>query len=167
MKNTAFANIRFLALSAVMVGALPLHAAEPIQVHWNEVCRVAADRQLVITTADGNTVEGYCVSITVDQMAVTTPDRQIVKIARTALSRIQMHRSPGHQQGHQLRSLGQGMRTGLRYGFKSLLSPYAPIGIVTVPATLAWGAVAAPFCLLGDLRDRVTGKQDIQEIKVL
>ncbi|HXP88604.1 MAG TPA: hypothetical protein VN841_27990 [Bryobacteraceae bacterium] len=160
MKNTTFAKIRFLTLSGAIIGALPLHAAEPIEVHWNEVCRVAADHRLVITTVTGDTVAGYCMSINVDEMAVTTQDRQVVKIARTALSKIQMHRSKGHQ----LSSLGKGVRAGLGYGMKSLLSPYAPIGIVTVPATLAWGAVATPFCVLGELIDKVAGEQ---EIKVL
>ena len=36
-------------------------------------------------------------------------------------------------------------------GFALLFSPKAPEGLVTIPATLAWGAVSAPFCLLGDI----------------
>jgi hypothetical protein len=160
MKNPTFANVRLLMLSAAIAGALPLYAAEPIQVHWNEVCRVAADRQLEITTVNGETVEGYCTSINVDQMSVTTGDQRVVKIARTALSKLQMHRSKGHQ----MNALGRNIRTGLGFGFKELLSPNAALGLVAVPVTVAWGAVAVPFCLLADLKDKVTGKQ---EIKVL
>jgi hypothetical protein len=158
MKNIAFASIRFLTLPAAIAWALPLHAAGPTEVPWNEVCRVAAARELVITTANGDTVDGYCVSISVDEMAINTRNRGVVKVARKALSRIQMHRSKGHQ----LSSLGKAMHKGLNYGFDGLLSPYAPLGIVAVPSILAWGAVAAPFCLLGDLKDKVTGKQEIK-----
>ena len=40
----------------------------------------------------------------------------------------------------------------------------APVGVVAVPATLAWGIVAAPFCLLSDLADEANG---VEEIKVI
>jgi hypothetical protein len=35
--------------------------------------------------------------------------------------------------------------------------------LVVIPATVAWGAMAAPFCLLGDLAD---SGPETQEIKV-
>jgi hypothetical protein len=158
MKNITFAGIRFLTFSAAVVCSLPLHAAEPIEVHWNRVCNVARDHSLTIKTVKGETVEGYCVSINADEIAITTKDRRIVKIARAALSRIQMQRPKNHN----LSSLRGGMHEGLRQGFGLLFSPYAPLGIVVVPGTLAWGAVAAPFCLLGDLKDRVTREQEIK-----
>jgi hypothetical protein len=161
MKNISF-DIRFLAVAAVMAWTLPLHAAGPIEVRWTKVCEVAGGHQLTITTVNGDTVDGYCLSINVDQIAVTAENRRVVTIARAALSRIEMSRSRNTH--HQLRSLGRGMRTGLRQGTDWLLSPCAPLGLVVVPGTLAWGAIAAPFCLLGDLKNKVVGKQ---EIKVL
>jgi hypothetical protein len=107
-------------------------------------------------------VDGYRLSINVDQIAVTAENRRVVKIAHAALSRIEMSRSRNTHQ--QLRSLGRGMRTGLRQGTDWLLSPYAPLGLVVVPGTLAWGAVAAPFCLVGDLKNKVKGRQEIKVI---
>jgi hypothetical protein len=126
----ALASIRFLTLAVVMAWTLPLHAAEQVEVQWNEVCRFTDGHQLTITTTNGDTVDGYCMSINVDEMAVTTKDRRLVKIARAALSRIQMQRSKNE---HQLRSLGR----GLRWGFEVLLSPYAPVGLAVVPPMLA------------------------------
>jgi hypothetical protein len=153
----ALASIRFLTLSAVLAWTLPLHAAEHIEVHWSEVCKVADGHQLTIMTTNGDTVDGYCMSINVDEMAVTTKDKRVVKIARAALSRIEMQRS---RNGHQLSSLGK----GLGWGFDVLLSPHAPLGLVVLPPMLAWGAVAAPFCLLGDLIHQETGTHEIKVI---
>jgi hypothetical protein len=56
------------------------------------------------------------------------------------------------------------MHEGLRQGFEWLFSPYAPLGMVVVPGTVAWGAVAAPFCLLGDLNDKLAGRREIKVI---
>jgi hypothetical protein len=162
MTHTILASIRFLSLSAVIVSGLPLCAADEIQVHWNEVCRAAAGNRLTIKTVNGDTVDGYCLSINVDEIAVTTKDQQVVRVARRALSRIDVQRSKND--GHQLSALGRNVQKGLRQGFEWLLSPYAPLGIVAVPATVAWGAVAAPFCLLGDLTHKASRTREIKVI---
>jgi hypothetical protein len=160
MKNITF-DIRFLAVFALMAWTPPLHASDQIEVKWTEVCKVVDGHSLTITTVNGDTVDGYCLSIDVDQIVVTAKDQKVVKIARAALSRIQMSRS---KKTHQLSSLRHGMGVGLRQGFDWLLSPYAPLGLVVVPGTVAWGAVAAPFCLIGDLKDKVEGRQEIKVI---
>ncbi len=89
--------------------------------------------------------------IGVDEISVNTKDRGVVKVARSALSRIDMHLHISSHRGHELRALGHGVHVGLSHGFGWLLSPAAPLGIVTIPATLAWGAVSAPFCAIGDV----------------
>jgi hypothetical protein len=159
MKHIKFASLRFLTLSILAVASLPLHAAEPRTVRWNDVCRVTTGRQLTITTTNGGIVDGYCISVDVDEIAVATKDRGIVKIARTAFSRIQMSHP---NKRHQLRSLHKGVHEGLRQGFGWLLSPQAPLGMVAVPVTLAWGAMAAPFCVLGDLKDKMAAREEIR-----
>jgi hypothetical protein len=161
MKHTTFSSIPFLALSALIASVPALHAADQIQVRWDQLCQVAHDRQLTITTATGETVSGYCMSSNADEIALNSKDNKIVKIARSALQRIQMSHSTN---GHQLSALGRTMQKGLRTGADWLLSPRAPLGIVAIPATLAWGAVAAPFCILGDLIHEDAGTQ---EVKVL
>ena len=155
MKHIPLKALSFLTLVA---SALPVSAAEPIVVPWNEVCRTAAGHDLVVTTAAGEKLEGYCYSIDVNTIAVGTKERGVVKIARTALSRIEMQRAKGHQ----IASLGKGVHKGLKDGFDALLSPLAPAGIVMIPGTLAWGAVAAPFCIIGDLRAKANGTQEIR-----
>lgn len=147
-----------MTLLALAISSLPLNATDLIEVSWNQVCKMANGRELIVTTVNGQTTEGYCVSIKVDEIAVTTMDHKVVKIARSALSRIDVHRTKGHQ----LSSLAKGMHESFKWGFDSLLSPWAPLGIVSVPGTLAWGVVAAPFCLLGELRYKASGKQEIK-----
>jgi hypothetical protein len=160
MKHIELKTILVVTLAAVMVPSPPLHAADPIETHWNQVCRVANGRELVVTTANGDTVEGYCISIDVDGIRVKTKDGQVTRIARTALARLEMRRSKGRQ----LSSLRKEMHEGLKFGFGSLLSPLAPVGLVVVPGTLVWGAVATPFCLLGDLKYKAAGKREIKPI---
>jgi hypothetical protein len=162
MTHVTLASIHLLPLIALTIWSLPLRAADQIQVHWNEVCAAARGKQLTIQTVDGSTVDGYCLSINVDEIAITTKDQRIVRIARKALSRINVQRSKND--GHQLRALGREIHKGLRKEVDWLLSPYAPLGIVAVPATLAWGAVSAPFCLLGDLTHASGGAREIKVI---
>lgn len=150
--------------TAIGIGAT--HAAGPATVQWNEVCRVAGNRQLSITTQKGETIQGYCTAITVNEISLTTKDQRVVKIARSALARIRAIRVV-NTKGHALASLGKGMHEGLRSGFGWLLSPAAPVGLVVVPGTLAWGAIAAPFCLIGDLVHVTRGGVEIEEINVL
>jgi hypothetical protein len=156
-KLTAF-RFPFLALFAALTPAASLHAADTIETHWNDVCKTAAGNQLIVTTADGNTVEGVCIRINADEIAVATLDHRTIHIARTALSSLRMRRVKGHQ----LKALGRGMRAGLRQELVWLLSPEATLGLVALPATLAWGAVTAPFCILGDLVSKIAPERDVK-----
>jgi hypothetical protein len=154
--------IRVVTKTVLMAMGLGTGRAEPVSVPWNKVCALAGARELSITTQGGETVQGVCMSINVDEIAVSTQDHRVVKIARSTLARIRVRRTSA--KGHELASLGKGTHEGLRTGFAWLLSPAAPLGIVVVPGTLAWGAIAAPFCLVGDLHYKVSGTD---EIKVL
>ena len=96
-------------------------------------------------------------SVNVDEISVQTQDHRAVKIARAAMARIVMTPQP-----HQLQSLGRGVRKSLKTGFRALLTPMAPAGIVLIPGTLAWAAVAAPFCATGDLFARKSTETEIR-----
>src|SRR5579863_3442154 len=85
-----------LTAMAMAISSLPVSAADPIEVNWNQVCRVANGRELIVTAATGETTEGYCLAIKIDEIAVTTADHKVVKIARSTLSRIDMRRAKGH-----------------------------------------------------------------------
>jgi hypothetical protein len=163
MKNIHASRNHFLALLAgVIVCSLPLSAADPVQVPWNQLCKAAMGNHLMITTADGATVDGYCMSITVDEVAIRTENQQVVKIARTALSKIQMHRRP--EQQHPLKALGKDLRRTFREGFDMLFTSGAPAAIVLLPGTAAWGAVAAPFCALGELKNKLEKPREVNVI---
>ena len=154
-------HMKLLSLATALALAAPLLPAEDIkEVTWNQVCRETNGHELQLTTAKGETVSGYCVGVTVDEISIRTGDAKVVKVARTALARLEMHRA----EAHQVASLHRGVHRTLADGFKILFSPMAPVGTVVVPGTLAWGAVALPFCALGDLHAKLAGKQTIKPI---
>jgi hypothetical protein len=162
MKNIHASRNYFLALAGVIVCSLPLCAADPVEVPWNQLCKAATGNHLMITTSDGATVDGLCMSITVDEVAIRTENQKVVKIARTALSKIQMHRRL--EQQHPLKQLGKGLRTYFRDGFDMLFTPAAPGGILLIPVTAAWGVIAAPFCALGELKNKLDGPREVKVI---
>ena len=131
-----------------------------LQARWNDLCRVTAHRQLSVTTSDGKTVSGSCTSTDADALSLSSNQR-VVRIARSTLTRIQLYQSPS---GHHLADLGKGMSKSFKTGFGWLFSPAAPLGLVVIPATVAWGAVAAPFCILGDMGDDGSPAQDVKVI---
>lgn len=149
-----------LSIIVTLLAVTSLRAADPVNVPWNKLCQAARGGEMRVTTVTGDTVDGYCVAIDVNQLSVTTKDKGIVKIARTALSRLEVNNTKGHQ----LRALHKDVHKGLTSSLDDLLSPKAPIGIVGVPLVLGWGAVAAPFCLLGDLRSKLVGKRELKPI---
>ena len=152
MKHTSF-----VILTAALAWTLPLLAADDIRTRWTDLCHVAGSHQLNVTTTDGSTVSGACTGTSADELSLTANQR-VVKIARATLTRIQMYQ-PGN---HHLADLGNGMAKSFNRGFAWLFSPAAPLGLVTIPATVAWGAVAAPFCLLGDMGDNGPTTQEIK-----
>jgi hypothetical protein len=160
MKNLTAFRFPFLALAANLAWSLPAHAADTIEAHWSDVCKLATSGDhLILATVDGETVESrYCVRVNADEIAVTTWDNRTIHIARAALSSLRLSSA----QGHQLKSLGKGVHGGLRTGLRWLLSPMAPLGLVAVPATLAWGATAVPFCVLGDLVHKARPDREVK-----
>ncbi|MGB6944815.1 MAG: hypothetical protein WBE37_20630 [Bryobacteraceae bacterium] len=137
----------------------PMHAAD-LQAHWNDLCHVAAGRQVGVTTSDGKTVTGSCLATSSDELSLVSTDG-VVKIARSTLTRIQVWQ-PGNR--HHLKDLGNNMDSSFQLGFAFLRSPAAPIGLAIIPATVAWGAVAAPFCALADIAGQDGAV--IQDVKV-
>jgi hypothetical protein len=145
-----------IAALLLLSGALAF-GQNSIDVAWNQVCQTAAGRPMRVLTANGDTVEGYCMSVNVDEIAIRTEDHRVVKVARGALSRMAVV-----PKDHQIKALGRGMRQSLRVGFHALLTPNAPGALLLIPGTLAWGAVAAPFCLTGDLVARNQRETEIR-----
>jgi len=149
-------NIR-LTLILLAASSLPLLGDAPITAEWNRVCFVSLQERLLVTTTDGDIVDGYCASVTVTELSLKTRDHGVVKIARDKLSKLQMYR----EKGHQLRLLFHGIRGGLRGSLHAIFTPEALVGIVGIPATLAWGAVSTTFCAIGDLAALPSGPRDI------
>ncbi len=156
--TTVLQSLTFIAFAA---GSLPLWAdtpaPKPVEVKWETLCHYAKDYRLVVTTTQGDVVEGHCLAVQVNELVVTTKDYKTVRIARAALAKI--HMQPSH--GNHLQSLGKGMRQAFHEGFQQLLSPLAPVGLVVIPGTVAWGAIAAPFCAIGDLSEKLKREHEV------
>jgi hypothetical protein len=160
MKPTQLLMIFALICAMAAAFSAPLQAG-PIKAHWSQVCGIANGRELTITTANGETEQGRCAAIDVSGgLRLRKADGSDVVVERILVTRIVMGK-PG---ARLLRSLGDTMSEGLGSGIYSLLTPYAPYGILVIAGTLAYGAIAAPFCLLGDLFSHGSGTQEIQVI---
>lgn len=144
---------RCLLLSgAAIVFAFSAAAQSPAptpetSVEWPNLCANTTKELLTVTTESGDTVQGYCVFVQHDELTLRTVDGKMVKIARGTLRKVLALTVTEHR----LKSLRKGMKEGLHEGVKMTFSPLAPIGLAVIPGTLAWGAVATPFCVLGDL----------------
>ncbi|HEY3738274.1 MAG TPA: hypothetical protein VGL53_00445 [Bryobacteraceae bacterium] len=136
-----------LGLAALTLPCFAGTGESPIKTHWENVCAISDGKQLIVTTETGEVVEGYCISVDVNKIAIRTLDHRFVQVSRSALMKLEMQRPKAHQ----LASLGRGVKKGLHRGVQDLFSPMAIGGMVLIPATLAWGAVSTPFCILGDL----------------
>lgn len=167
MRKLTLTTLRFALLSAALACSVPASAADAVEAHWTEVCSVAGGNVVHISTSDGAMLEGYCVAVGVDEISIRTKDRGVVKVARSALSRISMALQASDR-GHELRALRRDMKSALKAEIGWVFSPHALGGLVSLPATLAWGAVATPFCAIADLEDKITGdSRKEREIKVI
>jgi hypothetical protein len=136
-----------LMIFAALAGSAALRAQDSVDVPLPRVCDYARSRTIQVKLPTGETVEGVCFSTTVDEMQVQTKNG-IVKIARAQLSRVSVVEVPRRQH---LARLGKHVKQGLDGSVKMIPTEMGLAGVVGVPLTLAYGAVAAPFCLLGDI----------------
>jgi hypothetical protein len=141
----------------LMAFSLPLFAAKPIETRWEDVCLVAGRNELRFTIREGSNIDGRCVRVMSSEIVVDTGNHHEVKLERGAFSRIQMR-----PRGHKLKSLLRDVNGALKSEFRAMLSEAGPFALAGVPATLAWGAAATPFCALGDLKELIEGTQEIR-----
>jgi len=75
-------DMKLLSLATALALAAPsLPAADTKEVAWNQVCRETTGHELELTTATGETVSGYCVGVSVNEIGIRTGDAKVVKIA--------------------------------------------------------------------------------------
>lgn len=150
MKHITFAFFTVLVGSGALL-------ADNVEVPWAKVCEASHGQRLVLTTKTGEVLEGYCTSTDADEIALTK-DQRVVRVAKSAVSHLHIRRLKGHQ----LAALWKGVGHEVRDGADLLFSPLAPVGAVMVPGSLAWGAVATPFCILADIGNFLAGEDEIK-----
>jgi hypothetical protein len=145
MKHTQASKL--LMIFAALASSAALRAQDSVQLPLPRVCDYARSRSIQVTMPNGETVEGVCFSTTVDELQVQTKSG-IVKVARAQLSRVTIADIQAH---HQVRHLFKHVGQGVANSAKLIPTEAGLVGLIGVPTTLAWGAVAVPFCLFGDL----------------
>ena len=153
----------FVASSILVLTLSSLAAAQndpPIDARWTDLCRIASQRELTLTTTSGESVEGYCIAIDINRVTIRSNANAVIGVARSTLAKLEVKK----RREHHLRSLGHGMHQALKWGVRNALTPAGPVAIPIIPVTLAWGAAAAPFCVIGDLLSIGTKKREIRII---
>ena len=152
MKHITFASmIIVLACSASVY-------ADTVEVPWAKVCEASHGKSLVVTTTNGETLEGFCTSINVDEIGLTK-DQRLVKVAKSATCAASR---ASRQESSVCRAVE---RSGARIAGRSRFPIFFALRRWEWSQffwTLAWGAVASPFCLLADLGDRLAGENEIK-----
>ena len=139
-------NICFLFSFLAVGQTLPAASSGPNL--WVEVCRTADNHSVTVKTKNHGSVTGACSNVDETQIQLFTHERGLLTISRRDVTAIYKRVQTTN---HQLATLKQDVGQQFHQDFRWLFSPAAPLGLVAVPITAVWGAVAAPFCWIGDL----------------
>lgn len=127
------------------VAALTLQAAPSEQIRWKDLGARLQGKLVTITTKDGKSLHGRFFTVRPEGIYISDPNQE--KISRDAV--VSLHWEAPFKS--QTQKLGNMLSRAYRHSGKLLGTPMGPFGLVELPAITAWGAAAAPFCLLGDL----------------
>lgn len=146
-----------LLLSSLFPVAARAAAIPPKSVPWNQLCEEFDGKTLVLRERDGSIVKGKCIFVHRKFVSVKTSAPRPLEIKRKDIAHLEAVWPRGLTA-----KLGHQVAYGLESGAGLIFSIWAPVGIVMVPATLVWGAVAAPVCLIRDIADRKEHQQEIR-----
>lgn len=143
---TGMKHFPMLMVFAALAASPALRAQDLV---WpaSQVCGKAQSRLMEIELPNGDTVQGTCFRVDVNEMQIETKSG-IVSIARSQLSRVRVLDLPRH---HQLAHLGGQVRRGLRESGSIVPTPMGVFGLIGMAGTLGYGAAGLPFAAIGDL----------------
>jgi len=156
MRNTLpLTRSHRVAISAIAV-AFTLQAAPSEQLLWKDLAAKLQGKQVTVKMKDGKSISGRFFTVGRDGIFFSggAPD----KIPRDAVQSLHWETPDAHQTEKLANMLGH----AYRHSGSLLGTPMAPFGVIEIPVITAWGAAAAPFCLLADLfSDHPTTSGDI------
>jgi hypothetical protein len=132
------------AIIAVVV-SFTLQAAPAEQIRWKDLAARLQGKLVTITTKDGRSLHGQFLTVRPEGIYMGGVPQE--KISREAV--VSLHWEAPFKS--QTQKLGNMLAHAYRHSGKLLGTPMGPFGLVELPVITAWGAAAAPFCLLGDL----------------
>jgi len=136
---------RFCRVAMFAAAAIALQAAPSEQIRWKELAARLQGKLVTITTKDGKSLSGKLFSVRPEGIYFT--DGTSPKASRESVVSVHWE-AP---QVSETRKLGHMLARAYRHSGRLLGTPMGPFGVVELPAITAWGAAAAPFCILGDL----------------
>jgi len=139
---------RLQRILTVITGWLPLLAGAPISTQWDQLCSRTAGRQLSVSTADGKTVQGRCMSTYATTLRLTQGPGLTKDVERSEIKQIIMN-APARV--HHFLKLHKGILERLGAQADGLSTPVAPLALAAMPVTIAGGVFASPFALVRDL----------------
>lgn len=155
MRNThPLTRFHRIAMLAIAVG-FTLQAAPSEQLLWSQLATRLQGKQVTVKTKDGKSVSGRFFTVGRDGIYFGGTQN---KIPRDGVQSLHWEAPDAHQ----TEKLGNMLGHAYRHSGSLLGTPMAPFGVIEIPVITAWGAAAAPFCLLADLfSDHPTTSGDI------
>jgi hypothetical protein len=132
------------AIFAVAV-SFTLQATPSEQIHWKDLAARLQGKLVTITTKDGRSLHGQLFTVRPEGIYISDGNQE--KVLRDAV--VSLHWEAPFK--NQTQKLGKMLARAYRHSGKLLGTPMGPFALAELPAITAWGAAAAPFCLLGDL----------------
>jgi hypothetical protein len=150
----------FTATVLIAPGMGSAGAKDPMTAPWDGLCGAIGWHDVSITTRSGKTLKGACFSTNARQLTLGR-GQKVVKIDRTEILRIRLRPYNRHRL---LPKLGDQVADMFVLGSFSLATPAAPMGILLIPVSLAYGAVGTPICAVHDFLHTVFDKDRDVEI---
>jgi len=133
---------RLMAALTLFLCPPSLLADNSIQTRWEQLCSASGGRKLSISTLDGKTIHGKCVSTDATELRLNLGSDNVVSVERSAIKQITAR-------DHHL-----ALATVWGYCFVAMIATaYTawPLDIVVAPIAVGAGVVASPFALMLDL----------------
>ena len=145
---------RQMAIVTLFLCPLSLVADNSIKTRWEQLCTAVGGRRLSISTVQGETVQGKCMSTDATTVRLNQGAGQVVSVERTGIKQI-----TAKDPHHALSLIWEyclGAITVLEY---TPIGP--PLAFILAPVVATGGVIASPIALLLDLFE-VSGRERVE-----
>ena len=120
-----------------------------VRAPWGHLCTTAGRDELILTTTDGRSVRGRCLKVGSDEIQISRSFGRTTRVARTAVLRVEVMRKLGG--ADRVSSFQEEVGFWLQLETASIVTPLAPLGVLSIPPTIIWAAIGTPVYGIMDL----------------